>query len=106
LKEYFKSSKQNESSRSRRQWRTRRGVEEVKTHGSRGLLLSAASKVKVTKALNAMEDDGGGNISLIWAGTESCLQSYPGKKKNREREYSSALTVFFFINSTHLTNNR
>lgn len=59
MKEYFKSSKQNESSRSRRQWRTRRGVEEVKTHGSRGLLLSAASKVKVTKALNAMEDDGG-----------------------------------------------
>jgi hypothetical protein len=97
LKEYFKSSKQNESSRSRRQWRTRRGVEEVKTHGSRGLLLSAASKVKVTKALNGMEDDGGGNISLIWAGTESCLQSYPGKKKkNREREYSSALTFFLY----------
>jgi hypothetical protein len=46
--------------------------------------LSAASKVKVTKALNAMEDDGGGNISLIWAGTESCLQSYPGKKKKKQ----------------------
>jgi hypothetical protein len=46
--------------------------------------LSAASKVKVTKALNGMEDDGGGNISLIWAGTESCLQSYPGKKKKKQ----------------------
>jgi len=31
-----------------------------------------------------MEDDGGGNISLIWAGTESCLQSYPGKKKKKQ----------------------